>query len=212
MKFAKTYSHEDCGFCLSVSHAKLNQIRSSGAGAHEAYFANQEMSLKLWVVISGIELTLRNRASSFLIAEFGAELFGSEAWRLGDAARSRIEKVIGRSRGSNLTIDALTTQLPFSFWTLLFSKRMESYCWPVLFQNLLTDSAPRTRGVLYARLQESLELRNRIAHHEVVLKAKYQGALERQLEVLSWICEDFRREAEDRINFSLQPVESQHEQ
>ena len=79
-------------------------------------------------------------------------------------------------------------------------------------RSLINGAAPTSRGVLYSRLLETLELRNRIAHHEVVLKARFQGALERQLELLSWISIDLKREAEARINFSLQPVESQHEQ
>lgn len=198
--------------CLAISHAKLAQISPPGLGRHEAYFLNQELSCKLWLVLSGIELTLRNRGSAYLKAEFGEELFSTEAWRLGDAAQSRINKVIARSKDGHLSTDALIAQLPLSFWTLLFSKRMESTTWPVLMRNLLSDSAPTSRGVVYTRLLETLELRNRIAHHEVVLKARFKGALERQLELLSWICIDFRQEVEARIEFSLHPVESLHEQ
>ena len=79
-------------------------------------------------------------------------------------------------------------------------------------RNLLSDSAPTSRAVVYTRPLETLELRNRIAHHEVVLKARFKGALERQLELLSWVCNDFRQEVEARIEFSLHPVESLHEQ
>lgn len=164
------------------------------------------------MVLSAIELTLRNRGSAYLIAEFGEELFSTEAWRLGDAAQSRINKVLARSKDGRVSTDALITQLPLSFWTLLFSKRMESTTWPVLMRNLLSRSAPTSRAVFYTRLLETLELRNRIAHHEVVLKARFSGALERQLELLSWICIDFREEVEARIEFSLHPVESLHEQ
>ena len=212
MYFANTYSHQECQFCLDVSHEKLASISSLADDPHERYFANQELGLKLWVVISGIELTLRNRASALLISEFGEELFSTGAWRLGNAAESRIQKVSARSKATRLSANDLITQLPLSFWTLLFSKRMESTTWPVLMRNLISGAAPTSRGVLYSRLLETLELRNRIAHHEVVLKARFQGALERQLELLSWISIDFKREAEARINFSLQPVESQHEQ
>jgi hypothetical protein len=164
------------------------------------------------MVISGIELTLRNRGSSFLFAEFGEALFSSESWRLGDAARSRINKVLARSKEDSLSTDALITQLPLSFWTLLFSKRMESTTWPVFMRNLLSSSAPTSRAAVYERLLETVELRNRIAHHEVVLKARFNGALERQLELLSWICVDLRQQVETRLAFSLHPVESLHEQ
>ena len=212
MQTANTYSHETCAFCLAISHAKLSRISPSGIGRHEAYFLNQELSFKLWVVLSGIELTLRNRGSTYLIAEFGEELFSTEAWRLGEALKSRISKVLARSKDGQPSTDAVITQLPLSFWTLLFSKRMESTTWPVLMRNLLSDSAPTSRAVIYTRLLETVELRNRIAHHEVVLKARFKGALERQLELLSWVCNDFRQEVEARIEFSLHPVESLHEQ
>jgi hypothetical protein len=61
------------------------------------------------------------------------------------------------------------------------------------------------------RLLETLELRNRIAHHEVVLKSRFEGALDRQLELLSWICEEYRQEAEAMGKLPLRPVESEHE-
>jgi hypothetical protein len=185
----------------------LSRITAQHLEAHGAYFLNQEISFKLWMVISGIELTMRNVASHYLILEFGEQLFSNESWRLGAAAHSRVEKVVARSKSANLSTDALITQLPLSFWTLLFSKRMESTAWPVLMRRFLEESAPKSRKLIYSRLLETLELRNRIAHHEVVLKERFNGSLGRQLELLSWFSLDFRREVEHRLGFSLHPVE-----
>ena len=201
---------KDCGFCRGLSPNKLAALTSGSGSLHEGWFQSFDTSQELWIVISHLELVSRNLFSARLLDNFGDEFFRDGMGKLFPEDVARLNRARQHAVKRSLKDEScsrIIENLNFGFWTRLFTKRYESTFWAPILKSCLCSNAPRKRSVLEARFRQALELRNRIAHHETILKPRFEGALESQLELLSWISPDVHQELQTRYFGSLHSVE-----
>jgi hypothetical protein len=108
-------------------------------------------------------------------------------------ARSEIAR-----KGKQITPGAIVAELSLGFWTALLSARYEKSFWvPSLhkiFQAALSapsaDGRQRKmdRGSIHETLERVRTLRNRIAHHESILKLPLEQRYQETITALRWIC------------------------
>jgi hypothetical protein len=134
-----------------------------------------------------------------------AEALGSEEWwdllPLHDAEMNDIaeaKKQI-RSRIKEVRPGRIVAELSFGFWVKLFSNSYEKQLWvPHLSRRF---PAKLARRALHDRLTNLKELRNRIAHHETLIKRNIDQDYQDLLETIGWISISLRRWVEYYSDF-----------
>jgi hypothetical protein len=95
------------------------------------------------------------------------------------------------SREQPVTPDSIVSELSFGFWVKLFSGVYEKTLWvPSLSRSF---PANITRRALHDRLASVKDLRNRIAHHETLVKREPATDYEMLLETIGWISPTLKR-------------------
>ncbi len=143
------------------------QIDSS---SYEYFLLVAEISAALWVHILTFEITLRNFIHSSLRA-----IYKNNTWWLipgllfkGDA--EVVGKVIRRlsHRKIDQTEGIFLSNLSFSFWIELLSKRYHQKIWNKLLKYFPVH--PGRREEFHSKAREIRNLRNSIAHHGPILR------------------------------------------
>jgi len=106
-----------------------------------------------------------------------------------------------KQNGRSITPGGIVAELNLGFWTSLISTRYEKTLWvPHLYkafphaviQKQGTDgkslSVPISRADIFDQLERIRTLRNRIAHHESILKLDLSKLYAETLGTLSWVC------------------------
>jgi len=165
------------------------------------YERNTAMSEALYGVIQGVEVSLRNAIHRELSTRFGATW--PDIVQLEQPQRDKLtiaKSEITRDKRS-VTPGALVAQLSLGFWTSLISAVYEKQFWvPCLhraFPNALqrkttadgtARSAPIGRKEIFEQLDKIRNVRNRIAHHEPILKLDLPKLYSESITVISWVC------------------------
>lgn len=89
--------------------------------------------------------------------------------------------------------------LSFGFWVKLCANAYEGTVWPKI-----SNRFPKhiTRQILHDRLMSLKTLRNRIAHHETLIKRDRKKDYNELLETIGWISPTVRAWADSESNFS----------
>lgn len=164
--------------------------------------ADRALRLYIWNALVGeafhlpvqsVEVALRNRMNLHLI-----ELYGDKWWQedafLRIAGRERasdIETALRRirNRGAALETGQIVATLSFGFWSSLLHKRYNPALWGgrlhAAFPSL---PANQTRATLAQRVKRVADFRNRVWHHEPILKRDLLAEYSAVMELLTWIC------------------------
>ena len=189
---------------LAISPERLQPyiIRAGGNrhGAILVYERNTALSEALYGVIQATEIALRNaihRVLSVPHSQMWFESVGLQGTQLEKITAAKYE--ICRSRRA-LTPGAVIAELNLGFWTSLVSTRYEKQLWvPHLHKAFpyalkptparpTAPSSPLSRAEIFDRLEIVRNLRNRIAHHEPILKLDLPRVYAGALEAISWVC------------------------
>ncbi len=84
-----------------------------------------------------------------------------------------------------MTPSGLVAEMSFGFWVALFAKRFDHQLWRVALHRAFEPTPPRSE--LHRQLEQLRALRNRVAHHEPILKRDLNGDYESLLEVLAML-------------------------
>ena len=128
-----------------------------------------EISSALWVHIQIFETTLRNFLSEFLTNTSGQV----DRWNTTNyfyaKENSIIDEIKTRLKHSNLDTNSknIISNLGFSFWVELLSKRYHQKIWMKLVK--FFPAHPGRREDFYNKAREIRNLRNVIAHHGPIL-------------------------------------------
>jgi hypothetical protein len=136
-----------------------------------------------------------------LCAAYGSMWF--DHVKLEDIQTDQIGKAhyeVGRN-GRTVTPGAMVAELNLGFWTSLISTRYEKTLWvPHLYKAFpyavidkrdakgTVSSVPISRATIFDQLERIRSLRNRIAHHEPILKFDLSKLYSETLEALKWVC------------------------
>lgn len=150
------------------------------------YVRNTELSEALYGVVQGIEVLLRNATHSSLSKGFGADHWYENA-SLRDFERSDIEEARAKIEGRMVPVTPgrMVAELSFGFWVNLYGNYYEVDLWVKHLKTLFP--ARIARKTVHQRLSELKLLRNRIAHHETLIRRRVDEDYASLMETAGWI-------------------------
>jgi hypothetical protein len=161
--------------------------------AAKLYIWNALIGEAFHVPIQAVEVGLRNRVNHALTARYGNEWWNDQKFKsLIDLDRkSDLELVTRRIRNRNLPLGngQIVAGLSFGFWVGMLHKRYN----PDLWSAQLRPSFPylpldRNRKSLAEEVGKIATLRNRISHHEPIIKRNLSEDYSRVINTLGWLC------------------------
>jgi hypothetical protein len=157
------------------------------------YLWNAKLGASFHVPIQAVEVALRNRVSNALTTEFGvhwwrngrfSSIIDRERIRDLETVRSRIAK-----KGLRLETDQIVAGLSFGFWV----GRLQPKYNPPIWAAHLRPSFPHlpnsdSRTSLFKLCGDVANFRNRISHHEPLLKSDVTAVFSDTMKLLAWLC------------------------
>jgi hypothetical protein len=188
--------------CLSPDRLKPYLVKTRGEAwaAFHLYVRNMDIAASLYGVIHVLEVGLRNRVHTKM-----AEAMNSEEWwdalplheaELNDIAEAK--KNIA-DRIQQVRPGRIVAELNFGFWVKLFANTYEKALWVPHLRHRFP--AKISRKVLHERLSSIKDIRNRIAHHETLIRRDSKQDYEHMLETIGWISPTLRRWVEHHTDF-----------
>ncbi len=190
---------------LALSPERLQPYVTRAGGSRTkailVYERNTALSEALYGVTQATEVALRNSIHRVLSTAYGPMWFDAVALEDIQAQKVATAKFeIGHSRRA-ITPGGLVAELNLGFWTSLISTRYEKVLWvPHLHKsfphaviqkrdsNGVLSLSPISRADIFDQLERIRTLRNRIAHHESVLKMDLPKLYSETLSALRWVC------------------------
>jgi diaminohydroxyphosphoribosylaminopyrimidine deaminase/5-amino-6-(5-phosphoribosylamino)uracil reductase len=188
--------------CLSPERLNPYYVKARGSDwvAFHLYVRNTELSASLYGVIQALEVGLRN-----LVHTKMTEAYGTEKWwdklplhdeEMNDIAEAK-EKI--SSRIEQIRPGRIVAELGFGFWVKLFANSYEKQLWVPYLRHRFP--AKLSRKIFHDRLTILKELRNRIAHHETLIKRNNDQDYQNLLETIGWVSPTLRRWVESYSDF-----------
>ena len=180
---------ESCKFCRLISLPKIAAMSKSADNTdpHFAFRLNQIRAATYWPLINLIEVVMRNKFASEIQEKISQDFFTNPI----AISDPRIAKRVSKAKmqrgnlGSAATRDGVISSLPIGFWGLLMNKKYESTFWTPALRYAFAGIGKTSRAEVHEALQTAIALRNRIAHHENILR--YDP--ETTLATLNWLLE-----------------------
>jgi hypothetical protein len=183
----------------TLSHRRFETYHiAAGHNAERAlalYLWNAKLGASFHVPIQAVEVSLRNRVNQALTTEFGQHW-----WRNGrfnsiiDRERIRdletVKSRITRKR-MRLETDQIVAGLSFGFWVGMLQPKYN----PPIWGEHLRPSFPHlpsteSRTSLFTLCEDIANFRNRISHHEPLLKSDVTAMFSDIMKLLAWLCPD----------------------
>jgi hypothetical protein len=168
--------------------ASFNQQR-----AIHLYLWNTMMGQSFHFPMQVLEVSLRNSIGAVFIEKFGDKWWRESVARTFLDERSVEELGLARRRlvrrGIVANSDEMVASLSFGFWAAMLAPRYK----PNLWSSRLIQAFPHMPGstdhrAIYDRVNRSLDLRNKIFHHEPLLGLNLSGHYSEVMQLLKWIC------------------------
>jgi hypothetical protein len=186
------------------------------------YLWNLELARSLYPVLHAAEVVLRNHLF-FGIGEavplagrttrLGCWLDATPSLLL-DKEREKVEFAIidfereqrrrekDPSKRTRMPPGHLVAELRFGFWTKLLDGAYDDWrnpsfrIWPLMEKSMFPNCPPaeRNRNHIHVRFTEIKELRNRVFHHEPILRRMDLAVYDRCVEAVEWINPDAARQ------------------
>jgi len=159
--------------------------------AIKLYAWNTALSEALYSPIQGFEITLRNTLHNSLATRIADNWF--DVYHFENREREQIIKaknylyILGKS----MSVPNVIAALNFGFWAGILDRLYENNLWrPYLRQAFKSAPNPLRRKQIFVIVDRVRRLRNRIAHHEPILKRNLGEDHEIMLELIGWLCKD----------------------
>ena len=171
-------------------------MRAAGHDVDRAlrlYLWNARLGASFHLPIQSVEVALRNRVNEALKMTFGPDWWREPRFRGHlDLERLRdLEMVERRLRHKKVALvtDQIVASLSFGFWIGMLHKRYNPTIWSRAYTTVFTDvPAHQTRQDLFERAGQIARVRNRISHHEPLIKIDALRTYRECLELLEWLC------------------------
>lgn len=166
------------------------------------YERNRALALYVWNAkigaafhfpLQAVEVALRNRINHALVAEFGSDWWKNEnlTSRLDRERLRDIDQVRRRIEHKRLKLetDQIVASLSFGFWVGMLHRRYNPALWgrhwKATFPNVPISFE---RQDVYKLAGKTAQFRNRVSHHEPLLKSDIQRNFRDTMLLLSWLC------------------------
>lgn len=181
----------------AISDGRLGTyLVASGFDAPRAlrlYIWNAQIGEAFHLPIQAVEVGLRNRVNAALVAEFGQDWWKEERLFsiLDDERKGDIALVLRRIRNRKLPEETgqIVAGLSFGFWVGMLQGQYNRDIWSrqlrLAFPSLPTD---RSRKSLASAAGRVAFVRNRISHHEPIIKLDLAKENATLMDLLGWIC------------------------
>lgn len=179
----------------------LQRAGGSRKNAVLVYERNTAISEALYGIMQAVEVCLRNSIHRTISASRGEFWFDVIAMASPQTEKLAAAKNQLAKDKRAATAGAIVAELSLGFWTSLVSREYDALLWvPILHKAFPHAKARRagadgteavtklSRAEIHDRLERLRNLRNRIAHHEHILKLDLPRLYVESLEVLGWIC------------------------
>ena len=198
----------------SISAARLSTYRTVSKGntidAIRLYYWNIALGQSLHLPIQSVEVSLRNTISNSIESLFGQQWYSAIKFELiltswaKKTLKEAVKKTVTNSRRNNKPVTAgdVIANLTFGFWRELLKSHYDPHIWnkklSVAFPNL-----PPTKNNqdVYKSVDKIIKLRNRISHHEPIIKGGLIPLYNAMLNTIGWICLDTRDWVEYHCDF-----------
>ena len=159
--------------------------------ALELYFWNLRLSASFYPLLAGIEICLRNQMLKRLEGEFGVRWWNNNEFRklLGQKGERLIKDAIRNltRKNSPVTAGRITAELSFGFWSGMLLAKYEPKLWTPFESHFTNVPSGVDRRKLETRCESIRKLRNRISHHEPLIKRNISQDYSHALELLRWL-------------------------
>ncbi len=163
----------------------IRLARGSEERALRLYVRNMALASAFLGPIQGLEVTLRNTAHTLLSDQHGDDWYEAVSLTVGQRQAIDSAKQALRREGKTETPNGIVAATNFGFWVGLFTKRNDSSLWrPVLHRAF--NPVPARAGT-YDQLDRLRTLRNRIAHHEPIIRRNLRHDHDRILRLLEML-------------------------
>jgi hypothetical protein len=188
--------------CFSPDRLAPYYVKSRGDHwvAFHLYVRNTELSASLYGVVQALEVGLRNLVHTKMTENLGT----GEWWdRLplhdGELEDIRKSKENLSFRISGMRPGQIVAELSFGFWVKMFANAYEKQLWVPHLRHRFP--AKISRKMLHDRLTSIKDLRNRIAHHETLIKRMVERDYAELMETIGWISPTLQRWVEHHNDF-----------
>ncbi len=202
----------------TVSAARLSTYKARVDGdlaqAISLYQLNISLSQALYLPLQMLEVSLRNVISKSIENIFGIHWFNEQKFinilkSKDDWMRKSLREAVRVSKNhchpKNVAAGDVISRLTFGFWRELLKSHYKPHIWTkqlsIAFPNL---PHYKYRQDIYNRVDQALKLRNRISHHEPIIKRSRRLDNEYQfiLGTIGWMCLDTKKWTEYHSNFA----------
>jgi hypothetical protein len=154
----------------------LHVAGGDGDAGLRRYELNQQLSESLYVPLQNLEVGLRNGLHAVFSAHHGETWFdGPFPFKAWQAKAVRDAKAQRRNQRKPDCPGGIIAELHFGFWTTLFDPEFDQPIWhkgylKQVFRYPPPDAPGLNRQMFSGILNEIRRLRNRVFHHEPILK------------------------------------------
>ncbi|EFO28606.1 conserved hypothetical protein [Roseibium sp. TrichSKD4] len=171
---------------LSKYRQWANQNRDE---ALALYALNIALSETFYTSLHILEITLRNAIHDRLTARYGAGWFQNAQVITDHYQQKKVQEAVSKFRGKQPTDGQIVAELTFGFWTALFGRR-NNQLWGQELRPLFNAGRPLQRKQISKRLDDTRQLRNRIAHHESIIQWDLATVHQEICELVGWLSPD----------------------
>ncbi|MFG1243301.1 Abi family protein [Xanthobacter sp. V7C-4] len=163
--------------------------------AFALYVWNAQIGASFHILIQAIEVALRNRVNHALVSEFGADWW-DDATFLATIDRNRVADLDAVKRrlankGMALETNQIVASLSFGFWVGMLHSSYNPPIWSKHFRSTFTN-VPKgvNRYILFTGCGKIASFRNRVSHHEPLIKHNISQEYSDMFQMLDWLCPD----------------------
>lgn len=187
----------------AASPDRMGAYLLSAGGDHkralDLYIWNAKLCGAFYLPLQATEISLRNGINNALISKYGNNWWvrGDSFWAFADEpAKNRLSQIFKRldDMGKSHTTPQIVASLSFGFWVHLLDSYYNVELWSHELETQFPHlpNKPQKRENLKTRAAKTLDLRNRIFHHEPIHRQNISLEYSQVMELLSWVCPDKR--------------------
>jgi len=183
----------------AVSPDRLGAYLGSAGHDHKRalalYIWNANLCGAFYLPLQATEIALRNSINNALVSQYGQSWWAKRDpfWNFADEpATSRLNQTFKRltDMGKAHTTPQIVASLSFGFWVHLLDSYYNVEIWSQELDNQFPNlpNTTQKRESLKTRAAKTLDLRNRVFHHEPIHRMNISLEYSQVMELLSWIC------------------------
>ncbi len=163
--------------------------------AFALYVWNAQIGASFHILIQAIEVALRNRVNHALVSEYGADWWGEPTF-LATIDRNRIadlDAVKRRLANKNIPLETnqIVASLSFGFWVGMLHSSYNPAIWSKHFRSSFANvPASVNRHAIFRECGMIASFRNRVSHHEPLIKHNISQEYSNMIRTLTWLCPD----------------------